>query len=475
MTAYPQPALYIDGMFETDRAGEPVVNPATEETLAQLPHASPADLDRALAAAARGFEEWRRVSAYERARFLRRAADLIRERAPAIAHALTLECGKPLREAQGEMAYAADVIEWYAEEGRRAYGRVIPSRDPALRLMVLSQPVGPAVAFTPWNFPAITPARKIGGALAAGCSLILKAAELTPATAVELVRAFHDAGLPKGVLNLVFGKPAAISEHLLKSPIPRKVSFTGSIPVGKHLIKLAAETVTRTTMELGGSAPVIVFEDADPAAAAKIAAAGKFRNAGQVCVSPTRFFVHKKNYDRFVDTFAQTAAALRLGDGLEAETEMGPLITEKRIEVMDRFVEDASRRGGEIVTGGGRSRNKGYFYKPTVLTGVPDDSLLMTEEPFGPLAPIVPFSEFDEVVDRANALPFGLASYVFTPSTAKAQAASSALNSGLVGINTLTISQPETPFGGIKESGWGQEGGQEGLTAYLDVKLVSQA
>jgi succinate-semialdehyde dehydrogenase / glutarate-semialdehyde dehydrogenase len=406
---------------------------------------------------------------------MRKAADLIRERLEAIARILTMEQGKTLAEGRVEVAVSADIIEWYAEEGKRSYGRVIPGRAAGVRQMTVQEPVGPCAAFTPWNFPGVTPARKIGGALGAGCSLIIKASEETPGTCVELVRAFHDAGLPKGVLNLVFGVPARISEHIIASDVIRKISFTGSVPVGKHLVKLAAEGMKRTTMELGGHSPVIVFGDADPEKSAEIAAAGKYRNAGQVCISPTRFYVQEDNYDRFARRFVDYAKNIKLGDGLADGITMGPLANPRRLDAMEGFVADAKKRGAQIRAGGGRHGNQGFFFAPTVVTNIPDDSRLMTEEPFGPVAPITPFKTFDEVVERANSLPFGLAAYAFTTSTKTANLISDALEAGMVGINSLAISTPETPFGGMKESGYGHEGGIEGLEAYTQKKLVIQA
>jgi succinate-semialdehyde dehydrogenase / glutarate-semialdehyde dehydrogenase len=474
---YANLALYIDGEWIAGggRDSEPVINPATEKPLATLTHASPADLDRALAAAEKGYKIWRGTAPFERARIMRKAADLIRERLDAITRILTMEQGKTLAEARVEVAVSADIIEWYAEEGKRAYGRIIPGRAAGVRQMMVQEPVGPCAAFTPWNFPGVTPARKIGGALGAGCSLIIKASEETPGTCVELVRAFHDVGLPKGVLNLVFGVPARISEHIIASDIIRKVSFTGSVPVGKRLVKLAAEGMKRTTMELGGHSPVIVFGDADPEKSAEIAAAGKYRNAGQVCISPTRFYVQEDSYDRFVKRFVDYANNIRLGDGLADGTTMGPLANPRRLDAMEGFVADAKKRGAEIRAGGGRHGNQGFFFAPTVVTNIPDDSRLMTEEPFGPVAPITPFKTFDEVVERANSLPFGLAAYTFTTSTRTANLISDALEAGMVGINSLAISTPETPFGGMKDSGYGHEGGIEGLEAYTQKKLVIQA
>jgi len=473
--AYEKLELYIDGAWCTGSDGvfEDVVNPATEEVIGRVPHASTADLDRALAAAQKAFRKWSTMAPVERGAIIEKAAQLMRERVDAIATTLTLEQGKPLAEARGESAYGVDIVKWYAEEGRRAYGRIIPGRA-GVRQMVLRQPIGPSAAFTPWNFPVVTPARKIGGALAAGCTLILKASEETPGTAVAMVRCFHDAGLPPGVLNLVFGVPAKVSEHLILSPVIRKFSFTGSIPVGKHLARLAAEGMKRATMELGGHAPVIVFDDVDPEKAAASGVSGKFRNAGQVCVAPTRFFVQEKIYDRFVARFTEVAKGMKVGDGLDPSTQMGPLANPRRLAAMDAFVADAVERGAKLTAGGRRVGERGYFYAPTVLADVPSDARVMNEEPFGPLAPIVPFRDLDEVVERANALPYGLAGYLFTRSEKTAMEVSNRIETGLVGINNFSISVPESPFGGMKESGYGSEGGSEGLDAYLVTKYVNE-
>ena len=472
---YPQLSLFIGGEWIASgaRASQPVLDPATQKPLGQLPHATTEDLDRALAAAEKGFRVWRATSAYDRYKVLRKAAQLIRERQDHIARILTQEEGKINAESQGEVAYTADIFDWYAEEGRRAYGRVIPSRMPGLRHMVIPEPVGPVAAFTPWNFPALTPARKIAGALGGGCSIIIKPAEETPGTCIELARALQDAGLPAGVLNLVFGVPGQISEYLIKSPIIRKISFTGSVPVGKHLATLAAQNMKRATMELGGHSPVVIAEDVDPEKTAEIAAKGKFRNAGQICVSPTRFFVHESIVERFAKRFAEVAGGLQPGNGLDPKTGMGPLANPRRVEAMEGFIADARDRGGRVATGGTRTGKEGFFFKPTVLTGIGDDAKVMREEPFGPVAPIVPFKTIDEVVTRANSLPFGLAAYAFTNSTQTAALLSDALEAGMVGINTYAISTPETPFGGVKESGYGQEGGIEGLEAYMVKKFVA--
>jgi succinate-semialdehyde dehydrogenase/glutarate-semialdehyde dehydrogenase len=473
---YTQLGLYIDGKWNhgNGAGGEDVINPATQKPLAHLPHASVKDLDAALASAQAGFKLWKTKSAYDRGRIIKKAADLMRDRADAIATILTQEQGKSFVEAKGEVVTSADIVEWFAEEGRRAYGRIIPSRNPSVRQMVVTEPVGVVAAFTPWNFPTLTPARKIAASLAAGCSIILKASEETPGACVEMVKCFIDAGLPPGVLNLVFGVPATISEHLIASPIVRKISFTGSVPVGKHLAQLAAKGMKRATMELGGHSPVVVFGDADPEKSADTISAFKYRNAGQVCISPTRFYVQENIYDRFLKRFTDNAKALKLGDGLEKDTTMGPLANARRLDAMDSFVTDAKNRGGKIQTGGNRSGNQGFFFEPTVITDIPDDSKIMTEEPFGPVAPIVTFKTFDEVVERANSLEFGLAAYTFTSSPKTATAIGDALQSGMVGVNSVAISTPETPFGGIKDSGYGHEGGIEGLEVYMNKKFIAQ-
>jgi len=401
---YTDLALHIGGNWQggDGRKGEDVVNPATEKPLARLPHASQSDLDAALAAAEKGFKVWRATSAYDRAKVLRKAASLVRERAEAIARIMTQEQGKVFGESRLEVLTTADIIEWFAEEGRRAYGRIIPGRVKNTRQIVVQEPVGVVAAFTPWNFPTLTPARKIGASLAAGCAIIIKPSEETPGSCVELVRCFVDAGLPPGVLNMVFGVPANVSEYLIASDVVRKISFTGSVPVGKHLAGLAAKGMKRATMELGGHSPVVVFGDADPEKTADTIAAFKYRNAGQVCISPTRFYVQEPVYDRFLERFTAFANAIKLGDGLEQGVTMGPLANARRLDAMEAIVNDSKSRGGKIVTGGKRRGNQGYFFEPTVITGVPDDSKIMTEEPFGPLAPIVTFKSFDEVVERAN-------------------------------------------------------------------------
>jgi succinate-semialdehyde dehydrogenase / glutarate-semialdehyde dehydrogenase len=473
---YTDLGLYIDGKWLNGegRKGEDVINPATGKTLAHLPHASKADLDAALAAAVKGFQVWKNTSAYDRSKIMRKAADLLRERFDHVSKVQTQEQGKVYVESRAEVLTSADIIDWYAEEGRRTYGRVVPGRQKGVRQLVLQEPVGIVAAFTPWNFPTLTPVRKIAGALAAGCSIILKASEETPGGAIELVKCFADAGLPAGVLNLVFGVPAEVSEHLIPQKVVKKISFTGSIPVGKHLAQLAAKGMKKATMELGGHSPVVVFDDADPEKTADLIAGFKFRNSGQVCISPTRFYVQEKGYSKFVARFTEYAKGLKLGDGLEKGITLGPLANPRRLDAMDSFVKDAKDRGGKVVTGGERQGNQGFFFQPTVITEVPDDSKIMTEEPFGPVAPIVSFKTFDEVVERANSLQFGLAAYAFTTSDKTAAAIGDAIQSGMVGVNSVAVSTPETPFGGIKESGYGSEGGMEGLQAYMNVKFISQ-
>lgn len=473
----PELALFIGGEWIAagpGRVSQAVIDPATGESLGELPHATPGDLDRALEQAKAGFRLWRGVAPYDRSRVLRRAADIVRSREASIARLMTREQGKTLAEAQAELRASADTIDWYAEEGRRAYGRIVPARALGQRLTVLRQPVGPVAAFAPWNFPALTPTRKIAASLAAGCSCIVKPSEETPFTAMELVRAFDDAELPKGVLNLVFGVPADVSTHLIASPVIAKITFTGSTAVGKSLARLAADGVKRATLELGGHAPAIVFADADVDAAAGILAAAKFRNAGQICIAPTRFYVEEPVFDRFVDAFVRRSAALKVGNGLEQASQMGPLANGRRADAVGELIAEAAVRGGRIRTGGDRIGNIGHFFQPTVLTDVPEDARIMNEEPFGPVATINRFGGIDEALDKANRLSFGLAAYAFTRSGATAMAVGEGIESGMVGINTVGISLPEAPFGGVKESGYGSESGPEGLDAFLSVKLISQ-
>ena len=474
---YQPVSLFIDGTWAASRSGRTleILNPATSEPIGTVAHAGIEDLDRALAAAQKGFEVWRAVSAYERAKVMRRAAGLMRERAGAIAELMTMEQGKPLGEAKMEIGVAADVIDWFAGEAQRTYGQVIPARAAGVYQLALKEPIGPVAAFTPWNFPINQAVRKMSAALAAGCSMILKGPEETPASCAELVRVYADAGVPNGVINLVFGVPSEISEYLIPHPVIRKISFTGSTAVGKHLAMLAGQHMKRATMELGGHAPAIVFDDADLETATKVLAAGKFRNAGQVCISPTRFLVQQKVYEQFVDRFVTAAKAVKVGDGLAEGTTMGPLANARRVQAMEGFVADAVQQGATVRTGGKRIGNKGNFFEPTVLTEVHKEMRVMNEEPFGPLALIAPFQEFDQVVEEANRLPFGLASYAFTRSAKTAAAIAGAVESGMMTINHAGLALPEVPFGGIKDSGYGSEGGSEAIESYLSTKFVTQA
>lgn len=474
--AYEKLDLLIDGEFRQGSTGvtEDVLNPATEEVLGAVPHASKADLDAALQSSLKGFQVWKATTPIERQKVMNRAADLIEADIDRIARNLTQEMGKPVGEARLELGFAIDVLRWYGEEGKRAYGRLIPARIPGARQIVVKEPVGPALAFVAWNFPAVNVMRKVAGALGAGCSMIIKPSEETPGTAVAIARALVEAGLPKGVLNVVFGVPDEVSRHLLASPIPRKLSFTGSVPVGKHLQKLAADTLKRCTMELGGHSPAIIFDDADIDRAIRVIGTNKFRNCGQVCISPTRFYVQEGVYEKFVDGFTEIAKSVKVGNGLEDGVQMGPLVAARRLEVMEGWVADARDHGATITAGGNRIGNIGYFWEPTVMRDVPEEARIMNEEPFGPVAPVAPFKSLDEVVERANKLSFGLASYAFTSDGKKAKALEEGIEAGLVGINHPGVSMPETPFGGVNESGYGSEGGIEGLEAFLRTKFVTE-
>jgi len=473
---YPNTQLFLNGEWREAMSKESleIINPATEEVIGKVSHARKEDLDIALNAADTAFRDWKNVSAYERSKILRKAADIIRSRAVKIATLMTLEQGKPLAEAKGETLGAADSIDWYAEEGRRAYGRIIPSRAQGVYQFVFKEPVGVVAAFTPWNFPLNQVVKKIAAAFAAGCTAIVKGPEETPASVAELIKAFDEAGMPKGSINLVYGIPAEISEYLISHPIVRKVTFTGSTAVGKQLAALAGSHMKRVTMELGGHSPAIVCEDADVDAAVKILSANKFRNAGQVCISPTRFLVHDSVYDQFVDGFVKSAEKLNVGNGFDEGVTMGPLAHDRRLTAIEDFVSDAIQKGAKIRTGGKRKGNKGYFFEPTVMTGVSQDSRIMNEEPFGPLAPINSFSSIEEVIGEANRLNYGLAAYAYTNSAKTAQHLGAAIESGQVSINHHGLGLVDTPFGGVKDSGYGSEGGPEGLDAYLTTKLVSQ-
>jgi succinate-semialdehyde dehydrogenase / glutarate-semialdehyde dehydrogenase len=469
--------LFINGAWTDSLAGEtlPVLNPATGESIGTVSHAKHADLDLALDAAQKGFHAWRKVSAFERSKIMRKAAELLRSRQDAIARILTTEQGKPLAEAKGEILVAGDVIDWFSEEARRAYGRVIPARAEGVYQLVVKEPVGPVAAFSPWNFPINQAVRKISIALASGCSIILKGPEETPGPCAALVQAFTDAGVLPGAINLVFGVPSDISEYLIPHPVIRKISFTGSTAVGKRLAALAGLHMKRTTMELGGHAPVIIFDDADLDIATKVMAAGKYRNAGQVCISPTRFLIQKKVYDSFVDKFVTASGKVKVGDGLESGTTMGPLAHERRLQAIEGFVSDAVEKGAEVQTGGDRIGEKGYFFAPTILTHAAQNSRVMNDEPFGPVSVMIPFSEFDEAVAEANRLPYGLAAYAWTKSAKTANLIGAAVESGMVAINNMGLALPEVPFGGVKDSGYGSEGGLEAMDAYMNNKFITQA
>ena len=468
---YPELQLLIGGEWKS-RDGRPVINPADETAIGAVPHATPADLEAAVAAAQEGFKVWRRNSPAKRAEIIMKAVGIIRSRVEEFAVAMTLEQGKPIAQSRLEILRGCEIIEWDAQEGRRAYGRVIPA-EPGMRHTVLRQPIGPVAAFSPWNFPMSSPSRKVGGALSAGCSIILKASEETPAGAVQLARAFSEAGLPPGVLNLVFGEPAKISEYLIPHPAIRLVTFTGSIPVGKHLAAMAGKYMKPAIMELGGHAPVIVCDDVDPAATASTSVTGKSRNAGQVCVSPTRWFVQERVYDQFVKSFAEKASALKVGNGMDPANQMGPLANSRRIETMTEFVADAKAKGAKVLSGGTRLGNRGYYWPLTVLADVPEEARAMREEPFGPLAVVNPVKTLDEAIEKANALPYGLAAYAFTNSARNADRLAEGVEVGNLSINHFVASTAETPFGGVKDSGYGREGGSEGLTHYTVVKNVS--
>lgn len=474
-TEYPRLQLRIAGEWigAGDRRTQPVLNPATGGVLAELPLADAADLDRAIEAADRGFRLWKAASPDERGAVLAGAARLLRERADTIARNATLEEGKTFAETRVEVMASAGLFDFYAAEAKRLYGRVL-MRPTGTRSLVLREPVGPVAAFAPWNFPIHNPARKLGAPLATGCSVILKPAEEAPASAMAVVQALLDAGLPDDVCQLVFGVPDEVSRHLLASPVIRKVSFTGSTVVGKHLMRLAADTAKRTTMELGGHAPVIVFDDCDLEKTVETLGAAKFRNAGQVCVSPTRFYIQDGIYDRFMAAFAERVRKLRVGNGLDPEVQMGPMANARRPDAIEGLVADALAQGAELMTGGERIGNAGFFYQPTLLSNVAPAARIMNEEPFGPVVAASAFSTFDEVVEKANSLPYGLAAYAFTENGRQANLIGDALESGMVGINTAAMAAPDSPFQGVKESGHGSEDGPEGLAVCLVTKTIHQ-
>ena len=476
LVTYPNTQLFINGQWQDAADGRTlaVFNPASGKEIGRVAHAGTSDLDKALEAAQKGFETWRDMTAAERSKIMRKAAGLMRERAADIAPLLTQEQGKPLAEAKGEALAAADIIEWFAEEGFRVYGRIVPSRASlALRQMVLKDPVGPVAAFTPWNFPINQVVRKVGAALSAGCSMLVKAPEETPAAAAALIKAFADAGIPPGVLGLVYGNPAEISSYLIPHPVIRKITFTGSTPVGKQLAALAGQHMKRVTMELGGHAPVIVCEDADIALAVKAVGAAKFRNAGQVCISPTRFLVHESVRNEFVQAMVKYAQGLKVGDGLTQGTQMGPLANPRRLTAMAEFHEDAVKKGAQVLAGGKRIGDTGNFWEPTVLADVPLEAKIFNDEPFGPVAAIRSFDKLEDAIAEANRLSFGLAGYAFTKSLKNADLLSRKVEVGMLWINMPAMPSAEMPFGGIKDSGYGSEGGPEALEAYLNARSVA--
>jgi succinate-semialdehyde dehydrogenase/glutarate-semialdehyde dehydrogenase len=468
---YPTIRMLIGGEW-IEAQGEPVINPDTGEAIGTVPHASTAHLESAVVAASRGFAVWRRTAPVERARIMLRAAALVRERVDAIARDITLEQGKPLAQSRAEILRGCDLIEWDATEARRLYGRVIPA-EPGMRHTVVREPVGVVAAFTPWNFPLSSPARKIGGALAAGCAIILKASEETPAGAMHLARAFCDAGLPAGVLNLVFGDPAAISGFMIPHPVVRLVTFTGSTVVGKQLAGLAGTHMKPVIMELGGHAPVIVCDDADPQVAAAAGVRAKLNNAGQVCVAPTRFIVHEAVYDRFVRAYADIGSAVRQGSGLDPHSEIGPVANVRRFRGLSKLTDDAMGHGARLLCGGAPREGAGFHFPFTALADVPTNALAMREEPFGPLSLITRVNSVEEGIALANSLPFGLAGYAFTASARTARLLSDELEVGNLAINHFVSAVSETPFGGVKDSGYGREGGTEGLECYTHAKSVS--
>ena len=467
--------LFVDGAWQAGEGRDtgPVFDPATGDAIGAVPFATPADLDAALAAAERGFAQWRATDVETRAGVLRRAAALMRERSEAIATLLTREQGKVLAEARAEVAGSAQLFDWYAEEAKRAYGRVLV-RPSGQRSIVIRQPVGPVAALSPWNFPLYLLAKKLAPALAAGCSVIAKPPEETPGCTSAFFRCIVDAGLPADVAQLVFGVPDRISRHLIASPVIRKVSFTGSVPVGKHLLKLAADGVKRTTMEFGGHAPVLIFADCDLERTLDMVVPQKFRNAGQVCVAPTRFYVEEPIYDAFLRGFAERTAKLPVGSGLDPASRMGPLANRRRPDAIAALVTDATAKGARTLAGGERG-GAGYFFQPTLLADVPLEADIMSSEPFGPVAVTRPFRTMDEALEQANRLPYGLAAFAFTENGRRANLLGDALEAGMVGINSFAISVADAPFGGVKQSGFGSEGGIEGFDSYCVTKAIHQA
>ncbi|MFZ9407219.1 MAG: NAD-dependent succinate-semialdehyde dehydrogenase [Burkholderiaceae bacterium] len=472
--AYPSTQLFIDGQWcdAADGRSLAVVNPANGQEIGRVAHAGRADLDRALAAAEKGFATWRVMSAYDRSKIMRTAAALMRERVEAIATMMSQEQGKPLAESRIETMSAADIIEWFAEEGRRVNGRIVPPRNAANQQMVIKEPVGPVAAFTPWNFPINQVVRKVSAALAAGCSILVKAPEETPASPAALIRAFADAGVPAGVVGLVYGTPAEISNYLIPHPVIRKVTFTGSTFIGKQLAAMAGQHMKRVTMELGGHAPVIVAEDADVKLAVQAVGAAKFRNAGQVCISPTRFLVHNSVRAEFEQAMVAHVNSLRVGEGLAQGTTMGPLANARRLTAMEHITADAVQQGAKVLAGGERLGSVGNFFAPTVLTDVPLSAKIFNDEPFGPVAAVRGFDTLDEAIAESNRLPYGLAGYAYSTSIKTVHRLTQQLEVGMLWINQPALAVPEMPFGGVKDSGYGSEGGPEAIEAYVNNKAV---
>jgi succinate-semialdehyde dehydrogenase/glutarate-semialdehyde dehydrogenase len=466
---------FINGQWSNNTKEKiDVINPFNEEVLGQIPVSTKEDLDQALDAAKKSFQVWKKTSPWERSKIIKKIAELIRERADDIAKTMTLETGKPLVEAKGETMGSAEQFDWYSEETKRIYGQIIEPRTQDVRMQVRYEPVGVVAAFAAWNFPILLPSRKVAAAIAAGCSVIIKPASETPGTCMHMIQACKDAGLPDGVVNFVTGKSSFISKYLIESPIVKKVSLTGSVEVGKEILHMAADGIKKVSMELGGHAPVLVLNDADVANAAITSSNTKFRNAGQVCISPTRFIVQDKIYEEYCDKFVENTKKLKLGNGLEEGTNVGPMANIRGLEHVDNLVQDAVSKGANLLTGGKRSKdfNKGYFYEPTVINNVSTTADIMTIEPFGPVAPIVKFSELEEAFEIANSVNFGLAGYVFTSSLKNAHLASENLEVGMVGVNDMMLAAAEMPFGGVKESGFGREGGSLGILDYLVPKYT---
>ena len=467
---------FIDGKWQQAEKKETyeVINPATEEIIGKASKASSIDVQKALKSAERGLEIWKNTSPWKRSYIIRKIADLMREKKDVLAKWLTLEVGKPIAEGIGETGGAADIFEWNAEETKRIYGQTIQSRFPETRVHVYYQPVGVVAALVPWNFPLVLAARKISTALAAGCSVICKPDVITPGTVMELIDICKEAGVPSGVVNLLSGDPAEISNELLESDIVKKVSITGSTRVGKLILKKAADKVQRVTMELSGHSPFIVFDDVDINKVADMAITAKFRNNGQVCISPNRFYIQEKKKDEFIKAFIDKTKKLKIGNGLDKDVQLGPLTTAKRLSEVEALVETTKKEGAKVLLGGKRPSgfNKGYFYEPTIFDDVKDDFTIMKEEPFGPLVPMLSFKTFDEVIERANNNDLGLCSYIYTNSMDQAHRASELMQTGTVAVNTAAVAVAEAPFGGIKQTGYGREGGSMAIKDYLNVKYT---